>query len=142
MTEKDVNRQFLKAALIKQIYNCCDKPYYKAGILISNKDKTKLIDGVLSAIISRHFSKRLKQRRYTVSDYELKFDNGSSFKIVLGTSTARGNRYNDLLIDKELNNEVRFDIGYAKIIPYFKDINTLETDDNNPEERVVVLKVE
>ena len=142
MTEKRCNREFLESALCRQIYNCCNKPYYKAGILINDKDKTKLIDGILSGIITRHFSKYLKQRSYTVNEYRLEFDNGSCFKIILGTSSARGNRYNDLLIDKELTNEVRFDIGYAKILPYYKDVNILETDDSKPEERVVVLVVE
>lgn len=121
MTEKECDRQFLKAALISQVYKCCDKPSYIAGVLISNRDKIKLLDIKLNEIISSHFSKRVERKMHNQNGYQIDFDNGSRFKIVLGFDGSRGHRYHDLVIDDELDEESKFCFGKAKILPYRKD---------------------
>lgn len=141
MTEKECNRQFLKSALARQLYNCCNKDRYRAGVLISNIDQTKLIDIIVNDIISNNFCKRVIRHRNSSIDYSIEFDNGSIFKIVLGTNCARGHRYNDLLIDSDLSEETQFCFGDAKLMPYYISAETLETDNISLRSRLVVLKI-
>jgi hypothetical protein len=143
MTEQECNRQFLKSSIIRQIFNCCNKEHYKAGVLVSNSDQTRIIDSVVNDIISKNFNKRVIRHTDNRYDYNIEFDNGSVFKIVLGANSARGHRYNDLLIDSELSEETQFCFGDAKMIPYY--INTtdsLKTDGVNIRSRLVVLIIQ
>jgi len=146
MTGKDVSRQFLKAALVRQIYNCCDKPNYISGALISNRDKIKLLDIKLNQIISNNFTKRVIKKLNNQNGYQIDFDNGSRFKIVLGFEGSRGHRYHDLLIDDELDNESKFCYGEAKAIPYRYDYPFgKDYDDTSPENtiqpNIIILKI-
>lgn len=139
MLEKECNRQFLKSALCRQLFYCCDKPHYQAGVLVSSRDKIKLLDILLTEIISDNFSSKLTRKMNSQYDYRLIFDNGSYFKIVVGTDGARGHRYHDILIDNELDEENQFSYGRAKIIPYRPSFEDFETDGVSPNLRIVQL---
>ena len=141
MLEKECNRQFLKSALYRQLFYCCKKPHYQAGALVSSRDKIKLLDILLNEIISNNFSNKLTRRINSQCGYRLEFDNGSYFKIVIGTDGARGHRYHDILIDDELDEDRQFNYGRAKIIPYRPDFEDFETDGISPNLRIVTLKI-
>jgi hypothetical protein len=146
MQEKECNRQFLIAALTRQLFNCCDKHHYQAGVLVSNSEKTKLLDIIIQKIISENFGKHVKFIVSNRCDYQIRFDNDSIFKILLGAESSRGHRYNDLLIDSDLNHESRFNYGKSKVLPYRPDDKEFENYDvkrewEEVETRIVTLNI-
>lgn len=131
-SEKLYNREILKAFLNKQIYRCVNNKYYTLGIFISNNNKFKLIDLILNEIFKQHYEKNIVKYQTTVENINIEFDNGSRIKCIIPTESCRGNRYNALAIDVNINSEIKFCVGYAKIIDYPCQFDVDMYDDNIP----------
>lgn len=119
-SEKLYNREILKAFLNKQIYRCVNNDYYTLGIFISDNSKFKLINLILKEIFKQHFRGHIirYQTPPETENIYIEFDNGSRVKCLIPTEYCRGNRYNALIMDANIDSEVKFCLGYAKITDY------------------------
>jgi len=121
-SEKKYDREILKAFLNKQIYRCVNNKYYILGILLLDVKKNKLIKQILDELLKQKYSKYIQRFDYSSSrnclDNMVIFNNGSRIDFGKISETTRGKRYHSLILDSNITDEVKFCIGYAKIIPY------------------------
>lgn len=76
------------------------------------------------------------------NDFEsyVKFPNGNLIRVVLANNTARGYRFNGIIIDSVVNKEIVDMIIMSHLIPLFDENNRYDTNDN-PLERLYYCNI-
>lgn len=90
-------------ALKKQIDFCNTNKNYKCGIWVTSKTKSDIVINVISNLIWNQKKTEIKNNEY---EYSVRFPNGNSIKVIRANSTARGNRFNGMIIDSVVSKEV------------------------------------
>lgn len=108
-----------RKALNAQILFCKLRPRYRCGIFVVNKDKETMIYNYLLNTLAVH--KHTRNKEFS----SIEFPNGSMIKIMQPNEFVRGYRYNGMIIDSDINDEIVKEIilpHLVSLIPYeFKD---------------------
>ena len=126
LEQLNINREFFKAAIKRQIMRCIEKDYYKAGVFTLD-NKTTIVTDIVKEIIQNDFAEYINIHIRT-SQYitEVLFENGSTLKVVRGSDNARGYKFNDIIYDSIIENHVVSMIILPRLIPYY-----IKNYDNN-----------
>lgn len=111
-------------ALKKQIEFCNANENYKCGVWVTSKAKS---DVVINAISNLIWNQKKTEIRNNQCESSVRFPNGSSIKVVRASSTARGNRFNGMVVDSIVNKEVVNTV----ILPCLKSLFVENRYDNN-----------
>lgn len=113
-------------ALKKQINFCNSNENYKCGIWVTSKTKSDIVINVISNLI---WNQKKTEIRNNQCESSVRFPNGNFIKVVLANSTARGNRFNGMIIDSVVSKEVVDTV----ILPCLKSLfveNRYDNDDD------------
>lgn len=111
-------------ALKKQIEFCNTNENYKCGVWVTSKAKSDIVINVISNLI---WNQKKTEIRNNQCESSVIFPNGSSIKVVRASSTARGNRFNGMIVDSIVNKEVVNTV----ILPCLKSLFVENRYDNN-----------
>lgn len=111
-------------ALKKQINFCNSNENYKCGIWVTSKTKSDIVINVISNLI---WNQKKTEIRNNQCESSVRFPNGNFIKVVLANSTARGNRFNGMIIDSVVGKEVVDTV----ILPCLKSLFVENRYDNN-----------
>lgn len=123
-------------ALQKQIQFCEEQDRYKCGIFITSKVKRDIISSVLKRIIQQY---KLKRLRIDSMVTEATFLNGNTIRVVMANDSARGYRFNGVIVDSDIEKEVIDCVIMPHLIPPHKE-NGLYKQDDKPINRFMMVK--
>lgn len=83
---------------------CENKEKYKCGIYVENPQRIKIVANVISNLLP--FPNRRVELRMNQYDAEAKWQNGSIIRIMNTSENVRGQRFNGVIIDNDLDNEI------------------------------------
>ena len=126
----------LVEALQKQMNFCENKEKYKCGIYVENPERIKIVANVISNLLpvpNRNIE--LKMNRY---DAGARWQNGSIIKIINASENARGQRFNGVIIDNDIDNR----IVSCVIMPTIRPIRVFnEETDKEMYERIYTVGI-
>jgi hypothetical protein len=123
-----INREFLQAAISRQIMRCITKERYRVG-LFSFSVKRYTVECILERISDElRINNHIERFRVSPTDLEIKFKNGSRFKFLPASESARGNKFNDIIVDSSVDIDIKDNICRPCLIPYYPDINGLKNE--------------
>ena len=126
----------LVEALQKQINFCENKEKYKCGIYVENPERIKIVANVISNLLpvpNRNIE--LKMNQY---DAGARWQNGSIIKIINASENARGQRFNGVIIDNDIDNR----IVSCVIMPAIRPIRVfIEETDKEMYERIYTVGI-
>ena len=126
----------LVEALQKQMNFCENKEKYKCGIYVENPERIKIVANVISNLLpvpNRNIE--LKMNRY---DAGARWHNGSIIKIINASENARGQRFNGVIIDNDIDNR----IVSCVIMPTIRPIRVFnEETDKEMYERIYTVGI-
>ena len=126
----------LVEALQKQMYFCENKEKYKCGIYVENPERIKIVANVISNLLpvpNRNIE--LKMNRY---DAGARWQNGSIIRIINASENVRGQRFNGVIIDNDIDNR----IVSCVIMPTIRPIRVFnEETDNEMYERIYTVGI-
>ena len=126
----------LVEALQKQMNFCENKEKYKCGIYVENPERIKIVANVISNLLpvpNRNIE--LKMNRY---DAGARWQNGSIIKIINASENARGQRFNGVIIDNDIDNR----IVSCVIMPIIRPIRVFnEETDKEMYERIYTVGI-
>ena len=126
----------LVEALQKQINFCENKEKYKCGIYVENPERIKIVANVISNLLpvpNRNIE--LKMNRY---DAGARWQNGSIIRIINASENVRGQRFNGIIIDNDIDNR----IVSCVIMPTIRPIRVFnEETDNEMYERIYTVGI-
>ena len=107
---REGNRVYLKSAITRQITNCIANENYRAGIFVSLRPKLDIVADILKDIVEEYhmISDSNDNRSIILSQNEviMKFESGSTIKAVVASENSRGRRFNDIICDHQIDNEL------------------------------------
>lgn len=106
-------------ALERQMDFCKTRSMYKCGIFVSSREKRDMVMEVISNIIP--VPNRSIQLRKSQIQAEAFYDNGSVIRIVYANENARGYKFNGLIVDNEINNNIVDTIILPCLIPLMRE---------------------
>ena len=128
----------LTESLAKQISFCQDNPYYKCGIFISSLDKKEYIANSLKLVLDERENYKIKE---TKSQMIIEFNNCSNIKVIPISDSARGCRFNGIIIDNEIPKTIIDNIILGtlihKALAYSKTFEECEI----PSEKVYITSI-
>ena len=123
-------------ALQKQMNFCENKEKYKCGIYVENPERIKIVANVISNLLpvpNRNIE--LKMNRY---DAGARWQNGSIIKIINASENVRGQRFNGVIIDNDIDNR----IVSCVIMPTIRPIRVFnEETDKEMYERIYTVGI-
>ena len=123
-------------ALQKQMNFCENKEKYKCGIYVENPERIKIVANVISNLLpvpNRNIE--LKMNRY---DAEARWQNGSIIRIINASENVRGQRFNGVIIDNDIDNR----IVSCVIMPTIRPIRVFnEETDKEMYERIYTVGI-
>ena len=123
-------------ALQKQMNFCKNKEKYKCGIYVENPERIKIVANVISNLLpvpNRNIE--LKMNRY---DAGARWQNGSIIRIINASENVRGQRFNGIIIDNDIDNR----IVSCVIMPTIRPIRVFnEETDNEMYERIYTVGI-
>ena len=123
-------------ALQKQMNFCENKEKYKCGIYVENPERIKIVANVISNLLpvpNRNIE--LKMNRY---DAEARWQNGSIIRIMNASENVRGQRFNGVIIDNDIDNRI---VGCV-IMPTIRPIKVFgEESDKEMYERIYTVRI-
>ena len=126
----------LVEALQKQMNFCENKEKYKCGIYVENPERIKIVANVISNLLP--FPNRnieLKMNRY---DAGARWQNGSIIRIINASENVRGQRFNGVIIDNDIDNR----IVSCVIMPTIRPIRVFnEETDKEMYERIYTVGI-
>ena len=91
-------------ALKKQMEFCENKEKYRCGIYVENPERIKIVANVISNLLPIPNRKiELRINRY---DAEARWQNGSIIRIMNASENVRGQRFNGVIIDNDIDKEI------------------------------------
>ena len=126
----------LVEALQKQMNFCENKEKYKCGIYVENPERIKIVANVISNLLpvpNRNIE--LKMNRY---DAGARWQNGSIIRIINASENVRGQRFNGVIIDNDIDNR----IVSCVIMPTIRPIRVFnEETDKEMDERIYTVGI-
>ena len=126
----------LVEALKKQMNFCENKEKYKCGIYVENPERIKIVANVISNLLpvpNRNIE--LKMNRY---DAGARWQNGSIIRIINASENVRGQRFNGVIIDNDIDNR----IVSCVIMPTIRPIRVFdEESDKEMYERIYTVGI-
>ena len=126
----------LVEALQKQMNFCENKEKYKCGIYVENPERIKIVANVISNLLpvpNRNIE--LKMNRY---DAGARWQNGSIIRIINASENVRGQRFNGVIIDNDIDNR----IVSCVIMPTIRPIRVFnEETDKEMYERIYTVGI-
>ena len=126
----------LVEALQKQMNFCENKEKYKCGIYVENPERIKIVANVISNLLpvpNRNIE--LKMNRY---DAGARWQNGSIIRIINASENVRGQRFNGIIIDNDIDNR----IVSCVIMPTIRPIRVFnEETDKEMYERIYTVGI-
>ena len=123
-------------ALQKQMNFCENKEKYKCGIYVENPERIKIVANVISNLLpvpNRNIE--LKMNRY---DAGARWQNGSIIRIINASENVRGQRFNGVIIDNDIDNR----IVSCVIMPAIRPIRVFnEETDKEMYERIYTVGI-
>ena len=123
-------------ALQKQMNFCKNKEKYKCGIYVENPERIKIVANVISNLLpvpNRNIELRMNQY-----DAGARWQNDSIIKIINASENARGQRFNGVIIDNDIDNR----IVSCVIMPTIRPIRVFnEETDNEMYERIYTVGI-
>ena len=123
-------------ALQKQMNFCENKEKYKCGIYVENPERIKIVANVISNLLpvpNRNIELRMNQY-----DAGARWQNGSIIKIINASENARGQRFNGVIIDNDIDNR----IVSCVIMPTIRPIRVFnEETDKEMYERIYTVGI-
>ena len=123
-------------ALQKQMNFCENKEKYKCGIYVENPERIKIVANVISNLLpvpNRNIE--LKMNRY---DAGARWQNGSIIRIINASENTRGQRFNGVIIDNDIDNR----IVSCVIMPTIRPIRVFnEETDKEMYERIYTVGI-
>ena len=123
-------------ALQKQMNFCENKEKYKCGIYVENPERIKIVANVISNLLpvpNRNIE--LKMNRY---DAGARWQNGSIIRIINASENVRGQRFNGIIIDNDIDNR----IVSCVIMPTIRPIRVFnEETDKEMYERIYTVGI-
>lgn len=128
-------------ALERQMDFCKTRIRYKCGVFVSSREKRDMVMEVISNIIP--VPNRSIQLRKSLTQAEVFYGNGSAIRIVYTSENARGCRFNGLIVDNEINNNIVDTVILPYLIPLMReDIPAyMEMIKDDPYTRVFVTDI-
>ena len=129
-----IQYDFMKSAIKRQIMNCINIEHYNAGIYVVTKQKINNITDTIKEIISEmSLNDYLVDDRtpfvITPNEATIYFKKGSRIRIVPATECARGCKYNDIIYDHMIEDEIIDNIVIPSYIPYMRlELNWVNKD--------------
>ena len=123
-------------ALQKQMNFCENKEKYKCGIYVENPQRIKIVANVISNLLP--FPNRRVELRMNQYDAEAKLQNGSIIRIMNSSENVRGQRFNGVIIDNDIDNR----IVSCVIMPTIRPIRVFnEETDKEMYERIYTVGI-
>lgn len=143
-TYTDITADLLRAAIAKQIYSCVIKDRYRAGIYVAS-DKSEIVFDMVGNILKDFGINQengiSKSRRSLHGGRWFEFKNGSSLKILFASQTVRGNKFNDIIIDSNIEEELKHCVYRQTWIPYLKNTDAFEYDNDDLDTRLMTIDI-
>ena len=126
----------LVEALQKQMNFCENKEKYKCGIYVENPERIKIVANVISNLLPvPNRNLELKMNRY---DAGARWQNGSIIRIINASENVRGQRFNGIIIDNDIDNR----IVSCVIMPTIRPIRVFnEETDKEMYERIYTVGI-
>ncbi len=121
-------------ALQKQMDFCENKEKYKCGIYVENSERIKIVANVISNLLPVPNRKiELRINRY---DAEARWQNGSIIRIMNASENVRGQRFNGVIIDNDIDHK----IISCVIMPTIRPIRVFDWEfDKEMYERIYIV---
>lgn len=81
---------------------CSEKAHYKSGIYCSDLDTKNLVENHIKSLCES-YSDDVLRTVFRRSDTYVMFKNGSILKVLSASDNSRGQRFNLVIFDKEIN---------------------------------------
>lgn len=120
----------IRKALNAQILFCKLRPRYRCGIFVANKDKETMIYNYLFNTLTVY--KHTRNKEFS----SIEFPNGSVIKITQPNEFVRGQRYNGMIIDSNINDKVVTEI----ILPHLVSLTPYEFKDSPETTKMIIDK--
>ena len=115
---------------------CENKEKYKCGIYVENPQRIKIVANVISNLLP--FPNRRVELRMNQYDAEAKLQNGSIIRIMNSSENVRGQRFNGVIIDNDIDNR----IVSCVIMPTIRPIRVFnEETDKEMYERIYTVGI-
>ena len=126
----------LVEALQKQMNFCENKEKYKCGIYVENTERIRIVANVISNLLP--FPNRMVELRMNQYDAEARWQNGSIIRIMNASENVRGQRFNGVIIDNDIDNR----IVSCVIMPTIRPIRVFdEESDKEMYERIYTVGI-
>ena len=81
---------------------CSEKEHYKSGIYCANREMREQVESIVKSLCEL-YSDSILRTRFSTSDTYVMFKNGSLIRICSASESSRGQKFNLLIFDKEIN---------------------------------------
>lgn len=144
--QRNINREFFKSAIKRQMMRCALKERYKAGVFTMDTKMSVVADIVKEIVLNDFAEYLIENNPIRISRYETEvyFKNGSKFRVVKATNNSRGCKFNDVIYDSMTEDEVVSAIIFACIVPYYTNSyenDELGTDGVRPNARLIECEI-
>lgn len=120
-------------AIQKQINFCQYNEKYRCGIFVKNSERIKIVTEVISYLLQNPSGViELKKNK---CDALVTFRNGSLIRVIVANDGVRGYRWNGLIIDSDISQEIINTIILPHLIPLKLEDDQYSNNDN-PRDRV------
>ncbi len=126
---REINREFLQASIKRQIMRCITKERYKAGLFVTLTKAMRIREIVGEILDDVSIYDYVKYYRVSSQELRVDFKNRSFLKLVLPNNSARGNKFNDIIIDYAIDTDIKDNVCMASLLPYYPDINDLKNEE-------------
>lgn len=144
--QRNINREFFKSAIKRQMMRCTTKEHYKAGVFTMDT-KMSIVTDIVKEIAQNDFAEYLMENKpIRISQYttEVFFKNGSIFRVVKTTMNSRGCKFNDIIYDSLTEDEVVSMIILPCLMPYYTnnyENNEMGIDGVRPNARLIECEI-
>lgn len=115
-------------ALQKQINFCERERNYKCGVYVISRIKKDIVIKVISNLLPV-LNREVEIRNNQCESY-VKFPNGNLIRVVSANNTARGHRFNGIIVDSMVDREIVDTVIMPHLMPLFDENNRYDTYDN------------
>ena len=123
----------LVTAIQKQINFCQYNEKYRCGIFVKNSERIKIVTEVISYFLQNPSG--IIELKKNKCDTLVTFRNGSLIRVIIANDGARGYRWNGLIIDSDISQEIINTIILPRLILLKLEDDQYNSNDN-PKDRV------
>ena len=128
----------LVTAIQKQINFCQYNEKYRCGIFVKNSERIKIVTEVISYLLQNPSG--IIELKKNKCDVLVTFRNGSLIRVVVANDGARGYRWNGLIIDSDISQEVINTVILPRLILLKLEDDQYNSNDH-PRDRVYYCSI-